>query len=472
MADDQPCGRRGRRGGYARGQPHQGVGVNEEEHRPNRRDQRDLEITAQGRRIRELERLLAQARLEDFCDVDSDDEESGGSDFDSNESINEEDENPWGVNRPDRDRHFRPGRYNSSQNLGMKVDIPDFEGKSHPDEFIDWLYTVERVFDIKNLSDEQKVKIVAIKLKKNASMWWELVMKQRTREGKPNIVSLGKMKKKLMAKFLPVQFRQEAFIEYHNFKQSGGMLVEEFTSEFNRLRLRCDVVEEEEETIARYLASLKPIISYVVQLQQYLSYNYVCRLARKVEAQQKKKVSSSNSSRFSVRFTGSDTVKKCQGLGHIATDFPNRQIMYLIEEDSGHVFDEYDGDTFEQHSDKGEITYADFSEALVVRQTLNTVTKEDESWLRHNIYHTRCTCKAHEANNMFALIFVEPNEGAYNIPHQVTSILEEFKDVVPEELPPGLPPMREIQHCIDLVPGAVIPHKAAYRMNPKEHDEL
>ncbi|GKG33155.1 hypothetical protein Tco_0430665, partial [Tanacetum coccineum] len=56
---------------------------------------------------------------------------------------------------------------------------------------------------------------------------------------------------------------------------------------------------------------------------------------------------------------------------------------------------------------------------------------------------------------MFALIFVEPNEGAYNIPHQVTSILEEFKDVVPEELPPGLPPMREIQHCIDLVPGAV-----------------
>ncbi|GKE49175.1 hypothetical protein Tco_1480433 [Tanacetum coccineum] len=129
MADDQPRGRQGRRGGYARGQPHQGVGVNEEEHRPNRRDQRDLEITAQGRRIRELERLLAQARLEDFCDVDSDDEESGGSDFDSNESINEEDENPWGVNRPDRDRHFRPGRYNSSQNLGMKVDIPDFEGQ-------------------------------------------------------------------------------------------------------------------------------------------------------------------------------------------------------------------------------------------------------------------------------------------------------------------------------------------------------
>ena len=45
------------------------------------------------------------------------------------------------------------------------------------------------------------------------------------------------------------------------------MLVEEFTNEFDRLRLRCDVVEEEEETIARYLAGLKPEITHVVCLQ-------------------------------------------------------------------------------------------------------------------------------------------------------------------------------------------------------------
>ncbi|GKG48041.1 hypothetical protein Tco_0509926, partial [Tanacetum coccineum] len=46
MADEQPRGRRGRRGGYARRQPRQGVEVNEEEPRPNRRDQRDPEITS------------------------------------------------------------------------------------------------------------------------------------------------------------------------------------------------------------------------------------------------------------------------------------------------------------------------------------------------------------------------------------------------------------------------------------------
>nr|GFA37690.1 Gag-Pol polyprotein-like protein [Tanacetum cinerariifolium] len=36
------------------------------------------------------------------------------------------------------------------------------------------------------------------------------------------------------------------------------MLVEEFTNEFDRLRICCDVVEEEKETIARYLAGLNP----------------------------------------------------------------------------------------------------------------------------------------------------------------------------------------------------------------------
>jgi hypothetical protein len=45
-------------------------------------------------------------------------------------------------------------------------------------------------------------------------------------------------------------------------------------------------------------------------------------------------------------------------------------------------------------------------------------------------------------------------------------------NVFPSELPPGIPPLRGIEHKIDLVLGASLPNRAAYRAKPEETKEI
>ena len=58
------------------------------------------------------------------------------------------------------------------------------------------------------------------------------------------------------------------------------------------------------------------------------------------------------------------------------------------------------------------------------------------------------------------------------IPPDVQSILEEFPKSMQDELPHSLPPLRDIQHAIDMVLGSSLPNLPHYRMNPVEHAEL
>jgi len=66
---------------------------------------------------------------------------------------------------------------------------------------------------------------------------------------------------------------------------------------------------------------------------------------------------------------------------------------------------------------------------------------------------------------------LEPNIEVL-IPEHITAILEEFYDILSKNLPDELPPIKDIQHAIDLVPGVTLPNMSHYRMNPGEHTEL
>ncbi|KAJ9541339.1 hypothetical protein OSB04_027845 [Centaurea solstitialis] len=517
--------------------------------------------------------------------------------------------------------------------LGIRTEIPEFEGNMHPDDFIAWLQTVERIFDLREVPDNLKVKLVAIKLKKHASLWWEHVQKRRYREGKYKVESWDKMKRLLKSKFLPVNHRQESFLDYHNLRQQS-LSVEAFIAEFERLRMCCGIDEEEEQTIARFLGALRSEISDVVYLQQYWSFNDVCRLAFQVEKQLLTKqrpntrppptarppAATSSQPRAGpikadplptpVPHTGSssgtfrDRCFKCQGIGHLKRDCPNKQVLAFVDEPAP----TYDTDGDDEET---EILYPDRGEALVIQRVLNTSiadTSDDTQWLCNNIFRTKCTsngkvctviidrgsCENMVATTMveklqlplhdhpdpyqltwlkkgnllkvthrclvpfsignkytdelwcevipmdachlllgrpwlydrrvkhdgfrntytfkkdglnitlapfdprqeesrsmlvtksefttltrnnqehlvFGLFIAEENPVVPLVPREVQPLLTEFSDIFPPNIPAGLPLIREIQHCIDFFPGASIPNKPAYRMNPKEFAEL
>ena len=76
-------------------------------------------------------------------------------------------------------------------------------------------------------------------------------------------------------------------------------------------------------------------------------------------------------------------------------------------------------------------------------------------------------CK--ELKQVYAVVVTdgEPKKVS-EIPNSIQPLIKEFEVLFLEELSISLPPMRDIQHCIDLAPRASLPNLPHYRMNPQE----
>jgi len=66
----------------------------------------------------------------------------------------------------DSPRHPRRERRHTSNSNNFKVNLPKFEGKLDPNDFLELMQTVERIFEYKEVPKDKKVKLVALKLRK------------------------------------------------------------------------------------------------------------------------------------------------------------------------------------------------------------------------------------------------------------------------------------------------------------------
>jgi hypothetical protein len=86
-----------------------------------------------------------------------------------------------GGHIPNPNRRRFPNPIPNHQEYRMKVEIPSFSGNLEIEPFLDWIYEVEKFFDMAYVSEDKHVKLVAYKLKGGAAAWWEQLQNHRRR---------------------------------------------------------------------------------------------------------------------------------------------------------------------------------------------------------------------------------------------------------------------------------------------------
>ncbi|KAH9657950.1 hypothetical protein KPL70_023287 [Citrus sinensis] len=268
------------------------------------------------------------------------------------------------------------------------------------------------------------------------------------------------MKAIMRRRFVPSHYYRELHQRLQSLTQ-GSRSVEDYHKEMEIIMIRANIEEEREATMARFLHGLNQDIANVVDLQHYVELKDMVHMAMKVEQQLKKKgstkskwskdekaISNPKIEPFKDHKGKSDSqhsrnrdIKCFKCLG---TQCPNKRVMILRDDGDVETESESDDEPMPPLEDANDgVEYPVDGKLMVVRHALNVQVKEDAEVQHDNIFHTRCHIKD-----------------------------KDFDDVFPNEVPNGLPPIRGIEHQIDLVPGATIPNRPAYRSNPEETKEL
>uniref|UniRef100_A0A7N2MS55 Reverse transcriptase n=1 Tax=Quercus lobata TaxID=97700 RepID=A0A7N2MS55_QUELO len=179
--------------------------------------------------------------------------------------------------------------------------------------------------------------------------------------------------------------------------------VDDYHKEMEIVMIRANVEEDRETTMARFLNGLNRDIANVMELQHYVELEDMVHMAIKCFC--------------------------CLGVGHIASQCPNKRTIITRVDGEVETESEEDDDQMPSLEDACDdnVEYPVEGESLVARRALSAQVKEDDmEQQRENIFHTRC-----HINN------------------------KEYEDAFPNDVLSGLPPIRGIEHQIDFVPGHV-----------------
>ncbi|XP_066316097.1 uncharacterized protein [Miscanthus floridulus] len=303
--------------------------------------------------------------------------------------------------------------------------------------------------------EEKKLAMASLEFDGYALIWWEQLLRDREEDGENPIATWDEMKREMTIRFVPKHYRRDLFDKLQNLKQ-GSLSVEEYYKEMEKAMIRANVYEDEEQTIARFMARLHHNIQRIVEFQPYRHLIDLVHQATKAERQLQQDAKNSKPLSYGTRtmsggksisrftatpssaksssgdlhsnvqgvFRGKNaaaqgmsskpsastttsvgsTAKssgiqcfKCGGRGHVIKECPNNRV--IIVKDNGEYESASEEEVEEEYDDEAhedeEHTRCEFEQgtALVVAQILSVQMKEAENGQQHNFFKPELKCK-------------------------------------------------------------------------------
>ncbi|XP_060201743.1 uncharacterized protein LOC132630186 [Lycium barbarum] len=190
--------------------------------------------------------------------------------------------NNHGNQRSD-ERNARGNFDNQERGLNtIKVTLPKFKGSSDPEEFLEWILQSEGIFQVNNISNAMKVKYAITQFEDFATTWWETHKRTREKDGRLPPEDWREMKVLIKKRFVPEYYNEELQKKFYTLQQ-GNKSVNEYYEEFERIRLRANIEDNNDRNIPRFVAGLNKEISSPMRLHRYFELEEASQAALKVE---------------------------------------------------------------------------------------------------------------------------------------------------------------------------------------------
>nr|GEU52353.1 retrotransposon protein, putative, Ty3-gypsy subclass [Tanacetum cinerariifolium] len=412
--------------------------------------------------------------------------------LDKDEGEETMDEYNRGPMRRDRRRtmvgqNVNPRGYGERQSYRVKAEIPNFAGNLDIEAVLDWLYEVDKFFDIMKVPKKEQVKVVAYKLRGGAGAWWQC--------------------------------------EQDNRRAQGKRTVADYTGEFLRLQARCNLRETDEQSVSiddafqeeDKLDYAEPLdgeakqVTYVIQRTfclpevsdssqrnkifqtKCLVKDEICsiiidggsceNLVSKAMVKAFKIPTEPHPNPYQIGWIKKGPTLKvteiCKVPLAIGKHYNELVTCDVVDMEAWHVLLErpwqHDVDTI--HQGKSNMYLFKYSGKTIAMLPLGVVSLkkklENKTLVTLVASPKEFQAERKEMEVSYALV-VKGVEDVMEkaIPAVIKPLLAKFDKIVTDDTLDALPPLRNIQHQIDLIHGASLPNLPHYRISPKESEIL